>query len=176
VSATVGCWPETAALFLPVMGTQMKRQLKTLVLGAVLSGFAFGAVAAEDPPRAADSGAQKMDIQPHVVAVAPNARMAGLIRRDGRILRNFNISDVNRKGPGIYCILPTAGSGINPDNAVVQLTPEYYYSLLNEVKVQWASKGSGCPANRIAVYTLSDRNANGIYSFTNDVSFSIYVP
>lgn len=146
------------------------------MLGAVLSGFAVAAVAAEDPPRAAQNGTEKMEIRPMVAADAPNARMAGLIRRDLKILRNKNISDVNRKGAGIYCILPKAASGIDPDTAVVVLTPEYYYSTLNEIKVQWASKGSGCPASRIAVYTLSDRNGNGIYSFTNDVSFSILVP
>ena len=49
-------------------------------------------------------------------------------------------------------------------------------SGLNEIMVQWGTKGSGCSADRIAVYTLADINANGIYSFSNAVSFSIYVP
>jgi hypothetical protein len=154
----------------------MKSHLKILMLGALFSTVAAAAAIAEDAPRATTDNAGKMDIRPAVAADAPNARMAGLIRRDLKIVRNKNISDVNRKGAGIYCILPKAASGIDPDTAVVILTPEYYYSTLNEIKVQWASKGSGCPANRIGVYTLSDRNGDGIYKFTNDVSFSILVP
>lgn len=154
----------------------MKSHVKTLVLGALLSTLAGAAAIAEDAPRAPANSAGKMDVRPAIGADAPNARMAGLIRRDLRIVRNKNIEDVNRKTAGIYCILPKAAANIDPDTAVVILTPEYYYSRLNEIKVQWASKGSGCPASRIAVYTLSDRDGNGIYTFSNDVSFSILIP
>ncbi len=56
------------------------------------------------------------------------------------------------------------------------LTPEYFYSLYNEVKVQWASRGSGCNSNEIGVYTMADVNLDGIYTFSNAVSFSIIVP
>ena len=56
------------------------------------------------------------------------------------------------------------------------LTPEYFYSLYNEVKVQWASRGSGCNSTEIGVYTMADANLDGIYTFSNAVSFSIIVP
>lgn len=156
----------------------MKRQLKALVLGAVLAGFSFATMAqdAKQPPRDTPNSAGKFVITPKAAADAPNARLAGLIRHDNVVLRNKNIDDVKRAAQGVYCILPKPASGIDPKTAIVQLTPEYYYSGLNEIMVQWGTKGSGCDADRIAVYTLADLNANGIYTFSNLVSFSIYVP
>ena len=57
------------------------------------------------------------------------------------------------------------------------LTPEYFNSLYNEVKVQWATRGSGCNnSTEIGVYTMADANLDGIYTFSNAVSFSIVVP
>jgi hypothetical protein len=44
------------------------------------------------------------------------------------------------------------------------------------VKVQWASRGSGCNSTEIGVYTMADVNLDGVYTFSNAVSFSIIVP
>lgn len=111
-----------------------------------------------------------------VAADAPGVRLAALIRRDGTIIRNKNVSAVKRIDTGVYCITPKSGSGITPSKAIVTLTPEYYYSLYNEIKVQWASSGSGCSSSQIAVYTLADSNLNGTYTFSNGVGFSIVIP
>ena len=113
---------------------------------------------------------------PEVVADAPNARLAALILRDLRIQRDNNVDDVRRIHVGVYCIRPGAASGIDPTTNIVVLTPEYYFSLYNEMKVQWASRGNGCNANEIGVYTMADANLDGVYTFSNAVSFSIVVP
>ncbi len=42
--------------------------------------------------------------------------------------------------------------------------------------VQWATRGSPCGNDRIAVYTLDDFNLDARYTFSNRVGFSIYVP
>ncbi len=129
------------------------------------------------PPRAGNGQPDaKLPVQTAVVASAPNARLAALVRRDVVLLRNKGVAAVQRIAAGIYCITPAASTGIVPNTAIVMLTPEYYYSALNEIKVQWASAGSACGANRIAVYTLADVYANGVYRLSNLVSFSIVVP
>lgn len=163
-----------------------QRHWKTLLFTATLCVFA-GAAAAQtpqtsqapqtEPPRAAnEQGASRLAVAPLIVADAPNARLAALVRRDVVLLRNKGVSSVTRIATGVYCILPTAASGIVATTAIVTLTPEYYYSLLNEIKVQWAATGSGCGGKRIAVYTFADPNRNGIYVLSNAVSFSIVVP
>jgi hypothetical protein len=155
-------------------------QLKTLLLGAVLSGFAVAAMAqdAGDSRRSKPDprNASRLDAQPMVAADAPNARLAGLVRRDLTIVRNKNIHNVTRPDIGVYCVLPRAAAGITPSTAVIVLTPEYYYSTVNSILVQWASHGSGCPSDRIGIYTLADTNGDGRYTFSNAVSFSIVVP
>ena len=113
---------------------------------------------------------------PEVAADAPNARLAALILRDLTIQRNKNVNRVRRLAVGVYCIRPTAASGVDPRNNIVVLTPEYYFSLYNEVKVQWASRRNGCNADEVGVYTMADANLDGIYTFSNAVSFSIIVP
>jgi len=133
--------------------------------------------AAPQPPRAGNGQADaKLPAQAAVVADAPNARLAALVRRDAKLVRNKGVAALQRIAVGVYCITPAASTGIVPNTALVMLTPEYYYSLLNEIKVQWASAGSGCGANRIGVYTLADPYATGVYRFSNAVSFSIVVP
>lgn len=168
----------------------MNGLLKTILTGAALASLAGTAFAqatrpqaADAPPRAtAQRGAEAAGnftmkgAAEAVVAEAPFARLAALIRRDRIVERNKNVQNVRREGTGVYCIRPTAASAINPATAVVTLTPEYFFSLYNEVKVQWASEGSDCNANEIAVYTLADVNLNGVYVFSNAVSFSIIVP
>ena len=98
---------------------------------------------------------------------APNARLAGLIDAGGAPIRTKAIASITRIDIGVYCIRPTSSSGVNVNTAVVTLTPEFFYSLLNEMKVQWAAQGSGCPAGQIGVYTLADTNRDGIYTFSN---------
>ena len=164
----------------------MNRVLKTMLIGAsiasiaVVSAFAQerGDRPADPKPRATQSEIGKeAATNPEIVAVAPNSRMAGLILRDLTIERDFNVATVRRLSAGVYCVRPTAATGIDPRTAIVMLTPEYFYSLYNEVKVQWASRGSGCNnTTEIGVYTMADVNLDGIYTFSNAVSFSIVVP
>jgi hypothetical protein len=130
----------------------------------------------KNPPRASDQENARPAATPRIPADAPGVRLAGLIRRDGVVLRNKGIASVQRIATGIFCITPAGGTGITPNNAIVQLTPEFFYSLFNEIKVQWATSGSGCGPNRIAVYTMADRNFTAHYTFSNAVSFSIIVP
>ena len=157
------------------------RQLKTFLLAATLCTFAGAAAAqkaetSQQPPREGAGRASSVSPAAAVAADAPNARLAALIRFGGTVIRKKGVSSVTRIATGVYCILPQAATGIVPNKAIVTLTPEYYYSQLNEVKVQWAAGGSGCGSTRIGVYTLADVNADGIYTFSNLVGFSIVVP
>ena len=163
----------------------MNRLLKTMLIGASVASLAVVSAFAQeraerraDPkPRATQNEIGKeAATNPEVVAVAPNSRLAALILRDVTIQRNFNVAGVRRPQVGVYCIRPTGPAGIDPRTNIVVLTPEYFYSLYNEVKVQWASRGSGCNSNEIGVYTMADVNLNGVYTFSNAVSFSIVVP
>jgi hypothetical protein len=154
-----------------------------MIFGAMIAALACASLplqAKERPqgaPRFSDNKAAQAAPAPAAAAVtAPNARLAGLIRRDGAIIRNKNISSVHRVAAGVFCITPTAASGITPNNAIVMLTPEYFYSLYNEIKVQWAFRGSSCGNRRIAVYTFADANLDGVYTPSNAVSFSIVIP
>ena len=166
------------------------RRYNKLVLAAAFSLFAHAAMAqapqtaqtpqaqeAAQPARAGNGPDAKLPVQPGaVVADAPNARLAALVRRDVVLVRNKGVASVHRIATGVYCISPKGSTGIVPSTAIVMLTPEYYYSALNEIKVQWASAGSNCGSNRIAVYTFADVYANGVYRLSNLVSFSIVVP
>ena len=163
----------------------MNRLLKTMLIGASVASLSIVSAFAQeradrraDPqPRATQSEIGKEAASnPEVVAVAPNSRLAALILRDLTIQRDFNVDNVRRLSVGVYCIRPAAATGIDPRTAIVVLTPEYFYSLYNEVKVQWASRGSGCNSTEIGVYTMADANLDGVYTFSNAVSFSIVVP
>lgn len=152
--------------------------LQLCALSAALSLIAGAAAAQNDknPPREKGAGSAAAAPVPARAVSAPNVRLAALIKAGGGVVRKKGVDKVERIGKGIYCIRPTNASGVDPATAIVTLSVEYYYSLLNEVQVQWAASGSGCGSNRIGVYTLSDRNANGIYAFSNEVGFSIIVP
>jgi hypothetical protein len=155
-----------------------------MILGAVAAALVCASLPAQAQkarqdafPRASDQeSAQPAPAPSAAVADAPNARLAGLINRNLTILRNKNIASVQRVAVGAYCITPKAAAGITPSTAIVVLTTEYYYSLYNETKVQWATKGSTCGANKIAVYTFADANLDGVYTPSNAVAFSIVVP
>ena len=162
----------------------MNRMLKTMLIGASLASLAVVSAFAQergdrsnnDRARAPASEMAKEAANPEVVADAPNARLAALIRRDLVVQRNKNVANVRRIATGVYCIRPSAAAGINPTTNIVVLTPEYYFSLYNEVKVQWASRSNGCASTEIGVYTMADVNLNSVYTFSNAVSFSILVP
>jgi hypothetical protein len=163
----------------------MNRLLKTMLISAsaaslsVVSAFAQErADRRSDPqPRATQSELGKeAGSNPEIAADAPNARLAALILRDLTIQRDKNVASVRRPEAGVYCIRPTAAAAIDPRTAIVVLTPEYFFSLYNEIKVQWGSRRSGCNSAEIAVYTMADANLDGIYTFSNAVSFSIVVP
>src|SRR3972149_4020528 len=158
------------------------RRSKTFLLAATLCAFAFAAAAqtaetGQQRPRENTGGAAPLAPAPlaPVAADAPNARLAALIRYGGTVIRQKGVSSVTRIARGVYCIAPTGASGIVPNKAIVTLAPEYYYSQLNQIKVQWAAAGSGCGNTRIGVYTLADTNVDGIYTFSNLVGFSIFV-
>jgi hypothetical protein len=161
-----------------------RRFWQTALLSTLVAALVSTAASAQsentqskDPPRASDQqGAAPAAATPAAAADAPNARLAGLVRRDLVVVRNKNIMSVKRIAAGVYCITPTAAAGITPNRAIVMLTPEYYFSLYSEIKVQWAFRGSGCNSNQLAVYTLADPNFTGQYRFSNAVSFSIVVP
>ncbi len=158
------------------------RRWKTFLLAATFSAFACAAAAqtaqsGQRQPRENDgSTPSRAVVGPAIVADGPNARLAALIRFGGVVIRNKGVSSVTRLSLGVYCILPTAATGIVPSTAIVMLTPEYYYSQYNEIMVQWAAAGSGCGSNRIGVYTLVDSNHDGFFTFSNAVGFSIVVP
>ncbi len=161
-----------------------RRFWQTVLFSTLVATLASTAASAQsegtqpkNQPRASDQGdLHAMSPTAATPADAPNARLAGLIRRDGTIIRNKNIQSVKRIATGVYCILPATASGITPSTAIVTVTPEYYYSLYSEIKVQWAVQGSGCGPSRIGVYTLADPNFTAHYTFSNAVSFSIIVP
>lgn len=156
-----------------------KRIVQLCALSAALCLIAGAATAetAKNQPR--DKAVGAASAAPAAVAVAPNARLAALIRPSATgtiIVRNKGVASVSRIATGVYCIRPTNATGIDTETSIVTLTPEFFFSALNEVKVQWATSGSGCGRVRIGVYTLADVNADGIYGFSNDVAFSIVVP
>jgi hypothetical protein len=159
----------------------MNRLLKTMLIGASVASLSVvSAFAQERAERSKNDRARagQSEAAPEaIVADAPGVRLAGLIRAPNLVaLRNKNIANVRRIAAGVYCIRPSAASGINPATAIVTLTVEYFYSLYNESTVQWASRDSGCNANEIGVYTFADVNLDGVYTFSNSVSFSIIVP
>ncbi|MPZ56128.1 MAG: hypothetical protein GEU91_06425 [Rhizobiales bacterium] len=155
------------------------RQCKTIVLGvaaALLAGSL--AVAQErDRPRHKDSADSSSTVEPQAVANAPNARLVALVRADdGRVVLKKGVRSVRRIATGVYCIRPEGATGIDPQTAVAVVSVEYFYSLFNEVQVQWARRANGCGNDRLGVYTLADQNLDGVYTFSNAVGFVIYVP
>jgi hypothetical protein len=141
----------------------------------------LGAVAQAQDKAQAPARASAADLAPvgtHKAAAteAPNARLAALIRPPGVLIMNKGVQDVSHPQKGVYCILPTTGSGIDPATSLAVVSVEFFYSRFNEIMVQWARSGSPCPKSRFAVYTMSDRNLTARYRFTDDVGFVIYVP
>jgi hypothetical protein len=132
------------------------------------------ALAADEktPPRAKDSRDQAIESR----VAAPNARLAALIAAGGKIVQNKGVESVKRIDTGTYCIKPKASTGIDPKDSIAIVSVEFYWSTFNEVMVQWASRGSGCPSDSFGVYTLGDFNLTARYKFSNDVGFSILVP
>jgi len=149
--------------------------LWTLALGAMLS-LAMPAIssaeeAQKDLPRAKNGAATKALSTP---ATAPNARLAALIRPGPNVVRQKGVTGVSNPRTGLYCINPAPG--INPTNSIVIVSAEFHFSDVNEVKVQWYANNNACGADRIAVVTLEDFNADGIYFRSDHVAFSIVVP
>jgi hypothetical protein len=169
------------------MSSHLKRPALVSALAVSLLALAASAASAQNStaaeqdkerPRHQGKGVLSAGVETEAFGglSAPNARLAGLIDAGGAPIRTKAITSITRIDVGVYCIRPASSTGINVNTAVVTLTPEYFYSLLNEVKVQWASTQSGCPAGQIGVYTLADSNRDGIYTFSNNVGFSIVVP
>jgi hypothetical protein len=152
---------------------------RTLACGAlaavVAAPLAFAQEQSNQPARGSDRPNTRAATT-RVVADAPGVRLAGLIQNDTVVLRNKGIHRVNRPATGVFCITPTAASGINPNTAVVQVTVDWSRTEFNEALVQWASIRQRCAASQIEIHTLLDVNANGFYTPSNLVSFSIIVP
>jgi hypothetical protein len=129
-------------------------------------------------PRFKDAAESQRAAEPRAItADAPNARLVALVRApDGVLVAGKGVANVQRIATGVYCIRPTNATGINPQTAVVVASVEYFYSLFNEVQVQWARRQNGCGNNRIGIYTQADRNLDGQYTFSNAVGFVVYVP
>jgi hypothetical protein len=162
----------------------MNRIWQTLVCGTVAATLAVPAAFAQSETqqretRAINSPASRI-ATPRVPADAPGVRLAGLIRNDGAILRNKGIASVTKPARGIFCVQPTAASGVTPSNAVVQVTVDWSRTQFNEAMVQWASvpslHGPWCSTSKIEIHTLLDVQPNGIYTHSDLVAFSIIVP
>jgi hypothetical protein len=138
---------------------------------AFLLGTALAAAQEKEPPRAKGNSTPKA-----VAADAPNARLAALIRYGGKIIRSKGVDSVTKNGTGVYCIKPTASSGIDPTTAIAIVSVEWYWTQFKNAMVQWGSQGTGCGQDKIGVYTLGDFNNDARYTLSNDVGFSIYVP
>jgi hypothetical protein len=152
------------------------RGLSVHAVRAAMVLFACSAAAQEqNRPRDAQSSET---VAPRAIGgvQAPNARLAALIDAGGRPVRTKGVQSVERIDTGVFCIRPTDGSGINVNTMIALVSPEYYYSQLNEVTVQWASTQSGCGAGRFGVYTFQDSDRDGHYVFSNRVGFSVIVP
>jgi hypothetical protein len=147
--------------------------------GAMMLACAGTAIAqddskpAKDLPRAKDSSAAQ-DTKGAANAFAPNARLAALIRPGGGIVRQKGVASVTNPDVGLYCIEPEAG--INTNNAIVIVNPEFHFSDVNEIKVQWISRKTTCGPNRFGVVTLEDFNLDAQYHRSNHVAFMIVVP
>ena len=129
----------------------------------------------KNPPRASEQ-ATAAPAPRAPVPIVTNARMAALIQAGGTLIKQKNVLAVSHPATGIYCIKPTAASGVVPGNSVALLTVEFFYSHFNEVQAQWAQRGSPCPTDRFAIYTIADRNLDARYTFSNEVGFLIVVP
>jgi hypothetical protein len=147
-----------------------------LVAAAAAVLMLGSAASAQEQPSRATAADLTASSRAAAALDAPNARMAALIRPPGVLIMNKGVQDVSHPARGIYCILPTSGSGIDPAASLAVVSVEFFYSRFNEVQVQWARAGSPCPKSRFAVYTLSDPNLTARYRFTDDVGFVIYVP
>jgi hypothetical protein len=151
------------------------RHWSVIAAAAALALSATTASAAEtDRARASDQSIRATGRAAQ--AEAPNARLAVLVQSGGNVIRRKGVQSVTRNREGEYCIRPSAGSGIEPSTAIVIASVEYFYSELDEVMVQWVSRGHDCGGGRIAVYTLADTNDDGIFGFSNLVGFSVIVP
>jgi hypothetical protein len=152
-----------------------RRKLSVLTAGTVLALFACSAAAQEQDRRRDAPGGT---ITPSAIggAEAPNARLAALIDAGGRPVRTKGVESIARIDEGVFCIRPTAASGIDVDTMIAVVSPEYFFSQLDEIKVQWASRRSGCGTGRFGVYTFQDADGDGEYTFSNRVGFSVIVP
>ena len=126
------------------------------------------------PPATVSTGAT---VSPNAIggAVAPNARVAALVDAGGTPIRTKGVTSVEHLDVGVYCIAPTS-SEVRPVNSITTVSPDYFYSSLNEIMVQSASASSGCAARKFGVYTLADDDGDGQYTFSDAVGFSIVVP
>jgi hypothetical protein len=161
-----------------VIRSPARRWLLPVITGACLALLAGTAISAllDDRPRDSHKATTEAG-EPRGFGglVAPNARLAGLFQAGGAPIRTKGVQSVQRIDVGAYCVRPTA-AGLDPRTAVAQVTPEYFYSDLNEVEVQWASTQSGCGNTRFGVYTLADPDNDGNYTFSDEVGFAIVVP
>jgi hypothetical protein len=160
----------------------MNRRLwETVVCGAVATfiasplAFAQSDTQASTAARGSDRPNQRV-AQTRIAADAGTVRLAGLIRNDGAVLRNKGIASVTKPARGVFCIKPTAASGITPSNAIVQLTVDWSRTQFNEALAQWADIPQRCHASQIEVRTLLDTQPNGFFTQSDAVSFSIIVP
>jgi hypothetical protein len=163
----------------------MNRVWQTLVCGTLVATLITSAAFAQSKEQQRESrdinSPTARTATPRIPADAPGVRLAGLIRNDGAILRNKGIAAVTKPARGIFCIKPSAASGVTPSNAVVQVTVDWSRTQYNEAMVQWASIPSlngnpWCTTSQIEIHTLLDVQPDAVYTHSDLVSFSIIVP
>jgi hypothetical protein len=166
--------------FTPWRLTQWRRLFGAIVPATfvLLTAGAVAVAQEQERPRLKDATESQLAVEPRAVAAdAPNARLVALVRApDGALVMSKGVHRVRRIATGVYCIRPQNTTGINPNRAIVVVSVEYFYSLFNEVQVQWARRDNGCNTNEIGVYTQADPNLSGRYVFSNAVGFVVYVP
>jgi hypothetical protein len=156
-----------------------RRFWRTLACGALAAVVAAPLAFAQEQSNQPARGSDRPNVRAattRVAADAPGARLAGLIRNDGFVLRNKGIHVVTKPTTGVFCITPTAASGINPSTAVVQVTVDWSRTRFNEALVQWGSIRQFCAASQIEIHTLMDVQPDAVYTHSDLVSFSIIVP
>src|SRR5688572_11642215 len=93
----------------------------TLML--VFAGTAMAGEVKKTLPRAGKDDPAGKGI--NTPAVAPNARLAALIRPRGGVVRQTGVAAVSNPEVGVYCIRPTTASGVVPNESIVIVSPEF---------------------------------------------------
>lgn len=146
-------------------------KLMTSTLFAVLAATA---VALAEEPTAIDI---QGTAQPAPVAAAQKAgpRLAGLIEvLPLKVTRNTGIAEVTVPQEGVYCIVPTAKSGVDGRKDVAAVTTVYGNFGADVMAELNTVKSRSCPKEAFMVMTF--QRINGNLDSVDRVAFTILVP